>query len=124
MESAKRVFWRRLVDEWRSGQASARTVAERHGVNASTLSWWGQLFRDEERANPPTDTALATRSSRQPQFVEVTALLAPQRPCASSPAASVLSGVEVLVGGRIVRLSTGFDAGTLTRALDVLEGRP
>jgi len=121
MESAKRVFWRRLVDEWRSGQASARTVAERHGVNASTLSWWGQLFRDEERANPATEATLATRSSRQPQFVEVTALLAPQRPSASSPA---LSGVEVLVGGRVVRLSTGFDAGTLTRALDVLEGRP
>jgi transposase-like protein len=40
-------FWRQVVAEYRSGTATQREVAERHGVSDKSLGSWCSRLRDE-----------------------------------------------------------------------------
>lgn len=95
--------WSKLVEKWRRSKLSAREFATREGVAPSTLAWW--------------KWRLGTRTDRSAQIavvpVEVVPVRAPRT--AETP-------VEVVLGDVVVRVRTGFDAETLGRVLDVLEG--
>jgi transposase-like protein len=137
MESTRRQFWRRLSEEFQTTGLSYRELASKHNVNPKTLEWWVRQFRKERNEES---------RSAQSAFVEVTPLVsvssvqapltaAPSHRCHISavqtertetgraPESMHLSGIELLVAGHQLRLSTGFDSATLSRVLDVLEAR-
>ena len=76
-------------------------LSEETGVPASTLAWWSSRLRRERESGQtlvPVDVV--------------------------DEKASGDSGVEVEVAdGAVIRLARGFDAGTLTRAIEVLSQR-
>jgi transposase-like protein len=141
MESERRQFWRKLVQEYQQGGTSFRAVAIKYGVNPSTLNWWSRQFRKE--------LELASETSVQ-GFLELSALVpvsasaplaeadaqaglgAPSQTIRSVEADTRLvqaipgyafSGIELQVSTHLLRLGLNFDAATLGRALDVLEAR-
>lgn len=96
--------WSKLVEQWRRSKLPAREFAARAGVTASTLAWWkwrlgsgGAERRDARMGMVPVEVV-------------------------SADAVAAETPVEVALGHVIVRVRRGFDAKTLGRVLDVLEG--
>ncbi|WP_017980715.1 IS66-like element accessory protein TnpA [Sphingomonas melonis] len=110
-----RRFWSdedkaRLVTATLEPRATVRSVARRHGVDASLLYRWRRVFL--------ADRLAATPSSVE-GFVPVQlALPAPERPPSTLPAGSI----EVLTpGGHRVRIMPPMDRATLRLVLDALD---
>ncbi len=85
-----------------SGQSVA-AFARAEGLPPSRLYWW------RSRLSP-------TSSSSEMAFVEV------EQGSSKGPAKEASALEVVTVSGRVVRVSRDFDAETLRRLLDVLEG--
>src|SRR5262245_43258336 len=108
--------WAARVATWRASGQSVEEFAAAVGVDARRLASWAERLgavggRRRKTSSPAT--ALAVRSP-SPAWVE---LMATTRGIvAASPA------LEVLVSGRVVRVPVGFDAETLRRIVDVMEG--
>jgi transposase-like protein len=135
MESERRQFWRRLVEEHQRAHASYQAVASKYGVKPSTLIWWSRQFKKE--------LEVASSVACQPGFLELSALVPTSSTTATleppdvpsefetraqsgvlvEAGSSRFSGVELQLSRHMLRLSTNFDAATLNRALDVLELR-
>lgn len=91
-----REFWAELVQECDAGWSTA-DVAARHGVEASTLSWWRWKLRAEGRRGR------ARRRGHEMQLLPVEVAIS------DSVAAPPLR-VEALVGGVVLRFEVGTDA--------------
>jgi len=109
--------WAKVVGRWRRSGLTARTFAEKAGVNASTLSYWAWRLgkvaaptkRSKREKEPPTRSRAPQRSL---QLVEL--------PSSMMPSSS--STLEVALGGDVsVRVPVGFDPETLTRVVRALE---
>ena len=99
-----------VVSETLSGEMTVTDVARRHDVDRSLVYRWRRELGVAERVEEPC------------AFVPVK-VRAPDTTIGMS-AAAASSAIEIHVGrGRSVRVNRDFDASTLSRVLDVLEGR-
>jgi transposase len=105
------------VRAWKASGLSAREFGLRHGIAATTLSWWRwRLAKDgEDLSADPRRRRLAVR---KPGFVEIT-----PSPDLSLPTQRA-AGVRVELGGVSILLESDFDEQALSRVLAVLERRP
>ena len=95
--------WREIVEGLEEGRESVAAYCRRKGVTETSFYRWRKRLRNEEAARP--------------RFVpvEIVDARAVGRP-------AVEAGVEIeLRGDRRVRVSAGFDADVLRRAVGVLE---
>lgn len=70
MTRRTREEWRRLCAGSFDSGMTVRAYAERHGVNANTLSWWRSQLRDELES--PSFVEIATDTSSPSGGSEVT----------------------------------------------------
>ena len=99
-----------IVSETLSGGATVTEVARRHDLDRSLLYRWRR------------ELGVVARMEEPRAFVPVK-VEAPNV-AVGMPAAAASSAIEIHVGrGRSVRVNRDFDASTLSRVLDVLEGR-
>jgi transposase-like protein len=122
----KEEFWRNMVRMWqRSRPVTVRDFCAEHDVSEASFYAWrrtiAQRDRQGEAARPRADKfkqqarrAQGHDSDEQPVFVPLTVL---PEPVGSS---SVTLEV-VLRSGRVVRVPSGFDPGTLRQLLTLLE---
>lgn len=116
-DAAKEAFWRESLEAQRQSGKSIQAFCRERGVSIASFHNWRKEIRrrDEEIARP-----------REAQFAELRPI--PEKSqCGSScdDGAYSVSGIElVLDGGRVIRLSPGFDEGTLSRLIALLEPRP
>jgi transposase len=100
-----------IVSETLSGETTVTDVARRYDVDRSLVYRWRREFGVAERLEEPC------------AFVPVKVQQAADAAIAM-PGAATSSAIEIHVGrGRLVRVNRDFDASTLSRVLDVLEGR-
>jgi hypothetical protein len=107
--SETRDLWRDLVARWRSSGQTARDFADRHGVNASTLSGWAWRLKREDAGERGGNRGQAL--AHVPTMIEVRTRTVPE------------GCFELDVGGRVVRVPPSFDDDALRRLIDVLEER-
>lgn len=106
MARTPRIAWQKHIAAWSASGLTARQFAARIGVNPNTLAHW--KWRLAAEAEAPTDGA---------SFIEISAAVV-------SAAGGADDRLEVVCrGGRAVRVPRDFDAATLVRVLDALEGR-
>ena len=102
-DERKEQQWRRRIAEWRASGLSVRAFCARRGLATPSFYAWRR--------------ALEQRDAERPAFVPVRVVPDGLPACAGT--------LEVVLpGGRIVRVTPGFDAATLRQLLAVLEGRP
>ncbi len=93
-------YWRQVLARWKRSGLSVRAFCEAEGLNPMTVYWWRR--------------ELARRDQSQPAFLPVRVLAETTEPSTV--------GIEVvLANGRSVRVSAGFDPGTLVRVVELLE---
>ena len=95
---AKRIYWRGVLDSWRSSGLEDVEFCRRHALPIKKFRWW--------------------RTRLQSQFIPVR-LNGAENGAEETPSLEV-----VLANGRAVRVAPGFDAETLVRVIDVLEAPP
>jgi hypothetical protein len=118
----KESVWRRRVARWRESGLDTATFAKRERINARTLTWWRwKLGAGRKKASKAARKVVGSsrpaggRGEKEaPRFVEL------------QLGAIVEAGrFEVVIGGgRRVVVPPDFDAGSLSKLLEVLEVRP
>jgi hypothetical protein len=103
--------WAKLVREWKVSGLTAREFSKRKGLNPQTLSWWKWRLGAEVSSRKPA----VPKPPKRAALVPVQVVAVDSRVSAETP-------VEVVLGEVVVRVRRGFDAGTLARVLDVVEG--
>jgi len=116
VDNGKERFWRDVIQRWqrcrRSGQTVRAFCAEHGLLEASFYAWRRTIAeRDEQGAQ---SRSVRDEPSAVPTFVPVHVT-----PTAVTPVLDVVVG-----GGRVIRVSPGFDAITLRHLLAVLEEKP
>lgn len=122
MSRTSRAEWAKRVERWKDSGLSAKQYAAEIGVKATTLSYWSWKLRsggapvgDRDKGKP---TRRAARRESEAavgaaaRFVE----LGRPRSVVASPTLDL-----VLRSGVVVRVTAGFDEGTLTRVVRALE---
>jgi hypothetical protein len=106
-----------VLDVFSQSGLSQAAFSKKYGFSSERLSWWRKKLFDQN-----------SRPEFTPELLPVRVVDTSPVPTVSSRPDSRLckdSGVEVMVGGgRRVRLTPGFDAETLYRAVEVLEVVP
>jgi transposase-like protein len=115
-DRSKERFWRRLLRLWRRSGQTIRDFCAEHEVSEPSFFAWRRMIaeRDQQRRRRDNPNSKASaeplpKANEQPAFV-------PLRVVSTDMAFDV-----VLKGGRVVRVSAGFDAASLRRLLAVLE---
>ena len=108
-------FWRDHVAGWKSSGLSLRLYSEEHGLKAGTLSYWNSRLK--------TRAADAPAPSSEPEAGATFLAVRVAEPAVPMPEPRDNRIELALKGGRVVRVSRGFDAATLDRLLDVVERR-
>ncbi|HEV3081035.1 MAG TPA: transposase [Gemmataceae bacterium] len=103
-DGRKEQLWRQRIRDWQDSGLSVRGFCARLGLSqASFYAWRRELRR---------------RDSEKPLFV-------PIRLRTDQASAAVAHALEVvLVSGRTIRVTSGFDTATLRQLMAVLEERP
>lgn len=110
-------YWRALIQECERSRLSRPEFCDRKSINAGTLSWWCDEIRrrDHQRqAAAPKQRRRKRRTAAKPQAFVPVRLIEPAPRGAS---------LEVVIGGRTVRVPAGFDPADLTNLIAVLEAR-
>ena len=102
----KERYWRRTLRDWQRSGLTIRAFCRQNNLSEPNFYAWRRL--------------LAERDAETPTFVPVQ-LLADDP--ADHPRLETASGLELLVGGRVLRIGPAFDGSTLVRLLAVLEER-
>jgi hypothetical protein len=117
-KARRETHWRDLLERWRQSGLPKSEFFRREGVSRDVLDWWQAEIHKRDLARwrrPPAARPRPDGVTGGPAFVPVRVV----EP-ASHPSSSAL---EILAGGRVVRVRAGFDAETLGRLLSTLEGR-
>jgi transposase len=110
--------WRRLLQRWKRSGLPKTEFAQREKISPDVLYWWD---REIERRDQTGRRAAvrhhkpASPGTRRDTFI-------PVRVVGATPPAAP-SMLEVVAGGRVVRVRPGFDPETLRRLVAVLEDR-
>lgn len=120
-DRGKERLWRRQVRQWQRSGLSIRVFCRQERLSEPSFYGWRRVLaeRDRQRAKVKTKNSLggADRGGRVGLFVPVHLL--------DEPAAAGVAPVEVVCrGGRVVRVSAGFEPAALREAVAVLEGLP
>ena len=113
---------RRVLAQWERSGLTLTEFARRHGMAASTLTWWRRVFRDAEVQPAATSDGEPRRGrhagrpprGREGAFSEVR--LAP--PALLAPPVWEI----VLRSGHVLRVPPAIDAAALRAVVAVLEG--
>ena len=117
MARETRAAWARRVERWQRSGLTAERFAEHEGVNARTLVFWKWRLKRDGAARPAIGAV--RRKAKRVAFVEFVA----PKPVAA-PGETRSTPIEVLLPiGYRLRVAGGFERGTLTELLDVLEAR-
>ena len=117
-KARREAHWRRLLQRWKQSRLPKKEFAQREGISPDVLYWWDREIqrRDQDgrraTAKHPKQASPATRRNA---FIPVR-VVEPTSPVAVSP-------LEIVAGGRVVRVRAGFDPETLRRVVAVLEDR-
>ena len=105
--------------------ANISAVARRHGIKPSLLFRWRRMAREAQAHTTGAvfvPVALAAPSERADMSAPEAAPTMP--PCPSAEAVPTDDRIEIeLWNGRLVRVGSGADTGTLKGVLTVLDGR-
>ena len=132
-DSARRRYWREVVERWRQSGQSVRAFCEAEGVKEAAFYWWRQRLarrrpgqgraRHQQDSGPPGKRADGSKSATGPDRQDAARFLPLQ--VTIDQARQPSSGVEIhWANGRSVRLCRQFDRQTLVEVLAVLEARP
>lgn len=111
-------FWRRMIRQWRRSGRSARAFCAEHRLSEPSFYSWRRVLAQRDHEAAPV-RAKSERDSAEPASKEESVFV-PLRVIDASAAAFEV----VLEGGRVVRVTRGFDADTLRQLLAVLEEQP
>ena len=108
---------RRVLRRWVRSGLTQRAFAEREGIAASTMAWWGHVFRHAGKRTKRASQRLRRhgprRSVRPPAFIEVQM---------GSAAPTPVAPLEVVVRtGVVIRVPAAFDAPSLRAVVAALE---
>jgi hypothetical protein len=104
--------WIPILADWKRSGQGVREFCRRRRLRESAFWFWRKELPDRERRR---------REGRQAKPVGPALRILPVR-VVKEPASR--APLEVLVGGRTVRIPGDFDPGILRKVLGVLEGRP
>lgn len=122
---AAKSYWRavdarRALSAWEKSGEPMTAFAKAHGLKASRLAWW----RKRLGAEKPTASRCAGASTEAVRFLPVVAVGGADACDEADTTRPQPAPIElVLPSGHVVRVAAGFDAGELSRLLDVLEAR-
>ena len=108
---------RGVLDRWARSGLTQREFGDREGIAASTIAWWGHVFR---HVGKPTNRSpkdqrrrLRRRHGAAPAFIEVK--LEAVTPAQTAP-------LEIVVrSGQVIRVPPQFDAASLRAVVAALE---
>jgi hypothetical protein len=113
----REVHWRRVLERWKRSGLSKTEFSSHEGISRDVLGWWQvEIARRElarQRRIPDVPLKLDDAVTDRPAFIPVRVI---------EPPSSTSTPLDLVVGDRIVRVRPGFDAQTLGRLLDILEG--
>jgi hypothetical protein len=108
---------RRVLARWARSGLTQREFADREGIAASTIAWWGHVFRHAgKRPHRAPKRRRPQRRSRQgatPAFIEVK--------MGSVTPAQVVPLEIVVRTGQVIRVPAHFDAVSLRAVIAALE---
>ena len=113
---------RRVLAQWERSGLTLTEFARRHGMAASTLTWWRRVFRDAEAQRAATGAGEQRRGphagraprGREGAFREIR-LAPPERP--------LPPGWEIVLrSGHVLRVPPASDVAALQAVVAVLEG--
>ena len=97
---------RALVDDWRQSGLSRAAYARQHRIGAHLLTYWEKKFLPSVGARESLSTNQPEAGDAANAFVQVPLPMA----VSSRPPPSTASPIEIrLVGGALVRVSSGVD---------------
>lgn len=113
---------RRVLAQWERSGLALTEFARRHGLAASTLTWWRRVFRDAEAQRAATGDGEPRRGryagrpprGREGAFSEVRL---------AAPALLAPAGWEIVLrSGHVLRVPPAIDVVALRAVVAVLEG--
>ena len=107
LDSGKQARWLKVVRRWQRSNLSVRAFCRQHDISENNFYAWRRVLRERGLLGETPTPALAT-----PAFVQL---------LHGDAAESV---IEVVLGGRVVRVRRGFDGATLRQLLALLEEAP
>jgi len=119
VKAQREAHWREVLERWKASGLPKTQFARQEGISPDVLGWWNAQIRKRDRVRRRVSRAAPRRrsaTSRRTSFVPVRVVESTPQP---APAA-----IEMLAGGRTIRIRPGFDAETLRRLVAVLEDRP
>jgi hypothetical protein len=127
MPRGTREEWAKRVERWGDSGLTAKEFAAETGINERTLTYW------KWRLRPEAGRGERRSRRRPPAFLELVgppgAVGGLAAPAVVSPATGKVGGevselLEVVLGnGRRIRVPVHFEADTLRRLVELLEGR-
>ncbi|MDG3003166.1 IS66 family insertion sequence element accessory protein TnpA [Paludisphaera mucosa] len=111
--------WRQVFDDQRRSGLTQAEFCRRLGLPLHAFR--KRLYARPSPSLAPEPTAAAPSPTDRPRLVPVTLVADPVAP-ESAPTADAL--VLILDGRRRIAVAPGFDAETLRRLVDAIEGRP
>lgn len=115
-KARREAHWREVLGRWRQSGLPKTEFSRRERISPDVLAWWqAEIHKRDQVRRCRADRPRPSGAPAQPAFVPVRVIQPPPPPSSGA--------LEVLAGGRVVRVRPGFDAETLGRLLATLEGR-
>ena len=102
VDGSKQAHWLNLVQRWQRSKLSVREFCQRHQLSEPSFYSWRRVLRER---------GLIDEQAATPAFVKLTLDAEP----------SFQRAVEVVLGGRVLRVHPGFDPGMLLELVRLLE---
>lgn len=102
---------RALVEAWRASGLSGAAFCRQHGLRAQRLHYWRERLGYPIRIVRSTPSVSALNPSTTAGFVQLVV---------REPAPPSTTHVDIVVGGAVIRVGVGFDAGLLRKVVGAL----
>lgn len=109
-------YWRKMVSRWKASGLSKAEFCKDEDLSYARIIWW---IRELEKRKPPRARKKAPKE-KSPSKIPLPNFV-PVQVADSKPVMTGNQGVELEVGGRIIRVAPGFHPDTLRQVVSVLE---
>src|SRR5688572_20584504 len=106
-DSRKAAFWRQVVARWRRSGQGVREFCAGTGLSEPSFYAWRRELAARDQVEAQQRARVRRRSGTKPRFVPVRVV--------PSPIAGAAPLEVVLGNGRVIRITTDFDAALLRR---------
>ena len=124
VEGDRRVFWRGVFDRWEGSGMTVGEFCRREGVSEWSFYRWRKRIQEESGRN--CRKGIREESGRKGNLFAPVVIVGDRRARPTQEEACLQdgeSGVLLVLGNGIgIRLRTGFDEGTLRRAVEIVSG--